>query len=292
MKTILIALACTLTSLNMMGQACIVLSNYMLTNVGSNTYKFSVYHSNPSNGTKTLSVNVTCGGTQVTGFPVCVDVRTNGTYTSPNFSCGNLSSIVITMTPYSGSSCGGNPCAGTSYSTGGSPLPIVMKDFSGTNKNNTNQIFWSSVTETSIASFDVESSTDAINYKNIGNVKAKGSNSTYNFTDYGTSVGKTYYRLKINEVDGKSYYSNIIWLNSDNSNNKTIIYPTPAQTSVTISIADDALLNTKAIVKDIKGATVISLNINSMHQTIDVSKLQSGIYFVQFSNGTVGKIIK
>jgi hypothetical protein len=96
-------------------------------------------------------------------------------------------------------------------------LPSSITDMSATYINNAVAIKWISNFEVNSDRFEIERSTDGINFKTIGSVAAQG-NSTikhdYSFTDEvrnsTSSKNDLYYRLKLVDKDTKSTYSKVL----------------------------------------------------------------------------------
>jgi hypothetical protein len=85
------------------------------------------------------------------------------------------------------------------------PTPVTIKTFTGETKNVNNILYWTVAQEDNLASYDVQRSNDAINFKTIANVKANGTSteSSYNFADTKPFNGTNYYRLQANDIDGE-----------------------------------------------------------------------------------------
>jgi len=62
------------------------------------------------------------------------------------------------------------------------------------------------------------------------------------------------------------------------------LYPNPTQDFVNISLGD--YTNGTLTISDVNGRTVQSTTLNSSENTIDVSNLQAGVYFVKITSGT------
>ncbi len=99
--------------------------------------------------------------------------------------------------------------ATTIVSTSSSPVPVKLKYFSVNKKENTNQLNWKASCTYGNAGFVIERSSNGINFKPIGNINATALRCQlpFNFTDNNSVAGKNYYRLKIADADGKSFYS-------------------------------------------------------------------------------------
>jgi|GEM_PF-3882499 len=102
--------------------------------------------------------------------------------------------------PFISSSC--------SFST----LPIHVEYFSLNKKENSNQLNWKASCTYGNAAFAIERSDDGIHFKSIGNITATALRCQlpFNFMDNNPVAGKNYYRLKISDAEGKSFYSKIL----------------------------------------------------------------------------------
>ncbi len=101
------------------------------------------------------------------------------------------------------------------------PLPITLGDFYLESSNNKTEIFWSTLSENNCDYFEIQKSTDGVNFYAIGAVLGNGNSSkliNYSFIDYRENTSITYYRLKQYDFDGKYQYSYTIstYFNSTN----------------------------------------------------------------------------
>ena len=180
-----------------------------------------------------------------------------------------------------------------------SSLPVRLLEFKGRLVNDNGLLNWKTENEVNLASYIVERSIDRKNYMPVGTVTANNSNGShlYSFTDpnialLGASV--IYYRLKQKDLDGKSTYSNIVALTIDKSL-LVMMYPNPVtQTSnVTITINRIETVNVKvingagAVVKQLQW----KLTSGSTSNSIDLSELAKGAYYLDISGETISKKI-
>ena len=158
------------------------------------------------------------------------------------------------------------------------------------------QIQWATATESNSKSYDIEWSTNGVNFIRIGTQKAAGNSSnitTYNFTHSNPANGFNYYRLKQIDLDGTFKYSAIVKVLKQ-KNNTISIYPNPATTSIQLGVAR----NKKVLVQifDMQGKQVLTLNSsNQLLFKIDITTLAKGNFLVQVSDGEVlytGSFIK
>jgi hypothetical protein len=118
-------------------------------------------------------------------------------------------------------------------------LPVTLKTFSGTIQNNQALLSWQTVTELNNQYYEVEHSSDGINFTPIGKVNGIGTSTVshnYSFTQSNLTAGKHYYRLAQHDADGSVRYSQIILL-SFKSNFKLQLIPNPATSTVNITAA-------------------------------------------------------
>jgi len=102
--------------------------------------------------------------------------------------------------------------ATTIVSSSATPVPVKLEYFSVNQKNNTNVLNWKASCSYGNAVFIIEKSEDGIHFSSIGNITATALRCQLplNYTDNNPLVGKNYYRLKITDADGISFYSKIL----------------------------------------------------------------------------------
>ena len=133
----------------------------------------------------------------------------------------------------SGSVTFDNTCGNNSFSqfliasTGSSVLPVTLLRFSGRQQQHTTLLEWEVAEEINLLAYEVQRSSDGINFKVIGNVDAINK-TTYNFTDAQPVTGNNYYRIKLIDKDGRSRLSAIIKITFD-KNGIIKLLPTPVK---------------------------------------------------------------
>jgi len=120
------------------------------------------------------------------------------------------------------------------------PLPVNCVDFKAIKKDNYIQLAWKVNAEINNKSFEVERSTDGINYVTMGTVLAgTAANGNYSFTDYNLSGKRNYYRLKQTDVSGQSrYICTTLSVPLGNSNDFSLghIFPNPSAGQAFVNI--------------------------------------------------------
>jgi hypothetical protein len=110
-------------------------------------------------------------------------------------------------------------------------LPVNLKIFKArAEDNNKVRVLWTTAYEKDNAYFDIERSTDGVNFTPVGRVPGKNSNGVltdYIFYDYHAMKGISFYRLKQVDVDTKFSYSPIERVRNDNTDVSIDVYPNP-----------------------------------------------------------------
>lgn len=183
-------------------------------------------------------------------------------------------------------------------------LPIVLTPLKGFYSNAVTHLTWSSLQESNCNYFEIQRSTDGINYSPIGKVNAKGNSDivvNYSFDDIKTAAGINYYRLKLLDKDGRFQNSNIVALNvSIKGINVTGVYPAPFTDKINVTISseikDQAIIslfdNTGKLLVTQQNAVSKGVNNLALENLDNISK---GFYIVKIQVGEsviVKKIIK
>jgi glucose/arabinose dehydrogenase len=188
------------------------------------------------------------------------------------------------------------------FCIGAGPLPIVLRKFSVTQRGNQNLVKWTTESEMYIEYFEVERSSDALNFLPVSQTPARNSSgpNEYSFTDNNFPAGVNYYRLKIIETDLTVRYSAIVKTFSEIKSEGLVISPNPVADNFSISYvaADNGLVIIR--ISDIRGKLI-----NTIHESVNrgqniiylqsMPAWKSGMYLVSVRQGNDiqhGKLIK
>lgn len=158
-------------------------------------------------------------------------------------------------------------------------LPLDLRTFSGVYQKQTAQLTWETAMEQALDRFEVEYSTDGVQYRYAGKVAARNKPSAYGFEHYFPFDGRLYYRLKMIDQDGSHRYSNIITLQG-REQSSALIFP---------SLVNDGLLYIDPVgdmaslrITSMNGTVVLQHNLEGKQgrQQINVSHLAQGMYLV------------
>ena len=165
-----------------------------------------------------------------------------------------------------------------------SVLPITLTSFTTTKKENTSLLQWHTCSETNCKGFSIERSTDNKTFTTIGFAASKGGgnkcNNDYSFTDNTPANGINYYRLKVQDNDGKFSYSNIQNLSFNIQNFKFKITPNPVVNILKVEGLDESMKYELRIMNDQGREMYSSFNIQNTTFSIHVSSLPAGIYYL------------
>ncbi len=173
-------------------------------------------------------------------------------------------------------------------------VPVALLNFNGNYVNSNVQLNWRVENEINFARYQVERSTDGINFTAIGTVAAGGSSAAaaYNFDDKFLPASEIlYYRLKLVDANGRFKYSNIILLRLNSLlQNKIVVFPNPFIDRFTLQY--QSLMNERIQLQliDISGRIIkqqfyqVSKGINQIY--VEAGNLPSGTYLLKLlANG-------
>jgi hypothetical protein len=171
----------------------------------------------------------------------------------------------------------------------GAVLPAELLTFQGKNTEGGNLLTWQTASEINTDNFEIERSTDGQLFDKIGTVKAQGKAANYDFLDKTTSFITVYYRLKINDLDGKTDYSKIVTLSQKAKGLTAKAYPNPAHDILTVDIGVEKKSDVTIELKDILGRTIWQSKAEntegSLSLPIPLTEVANGTYLLKVSNG-------
>lgn len=169
-----------------------------------------------------------------------------------------------------------------------SPMPVTLIYFQLEVKDNSRvELMWATSMEQDFDYFEIERSTNGIDFVVIGNQAGAGYNTEtlqrYTFTDANPISGSNYYRLKAIDLDGSFEYFNIVFaqIKTDKQLN---IYPNPSDgRRITTQLNFEPLHNAKIQVSDLTGTVVAETVVSGIEVDVEFStQLKPGIYLVTY----------
>jgi len=175
-------------------------------------------------------------------------------------------------------------------------LPVKLTSFTGVNNNNTIKLNWQTQYEQNSSHYNIQRSTDGINFTNISRVTAAGNSNnplSYNYDDVlpaSVKIHKTvYYRLQPVDIDGRFSFSQILAIQLYKTDLQLIVYPNPAKDLLQVKTGNSPAGNASLIITDATGRQmyikhiVLQQGINSI--PVNISLFSAGIYYVRLING-------
>ena len=168
------------------------------------------------------------------------------------------------------------------------PLPVEIVNFIGHQSGNTVVLEWTTLSEKDNDFFEIERSTDGVNFETIGFVQGAG-NSTekiaYSFADNAPESGLAYYRLSQVDYDGtRSYADKVISIAYITGNISLTVVPNPTTGQFQVRIIGATDGSAKLMTQS--GTVLRIIDINGPAESINISDLPSGIYILQYQTGT------
>jgi hypothetical protein len=174
-------------------------------------------------------------------------------------------------------------------------LPVNLTSFTASKQASGIQLNWSTASESNSDRFEVEKSTDGINFITATSVKAAGNSDTklnYTAIDANPAEGLNYYRLRQVDKDGKSKYYQVVsiqWVNEAKA--LVTLAPQPMVNTMTVKIKA-SVTNGSFTMYTLTGREVRSYPVNTAGgtTTIQVSRgsLSSGVYIYRLSSQNRG----
>ncbi len=181
-------------------------------------------------------------------------------------------------------------------------LPVELTTFTATQKNGV-VLKWSTATETNNYGFDIERSANNV-WQKIGFVAGSGTTNspmTYSYYDNNAASGKSVYRLKQIDRDGRFEYSKEVEVNIETSANTFSLdqnYPNPFNPTTNISFSVPVTGKTVLTVFNMLGQEVASIfngvaEAGKIHQAqFNASGLASGVYMYTIQSGSYNSVRK
>jgi hypothetical protein len=118
-------------------------------------------------------------------------------------------------------------------------LPVTLTDFKGTLLNKQTHLTWSTSSEQNSKNFEVEKSTDGVNYYKIGTVAAAGNSSSRR--DYSSKDNQVnainYYRLKMNDIDDRFKHSQVVVIRYNEASQALWVVNNPFSNHIDLRLA-------------------------------------------------------
>lgn len=166
------------------------------------------------------------------------------------------------------------------------PLPVTFAAFTGRQAGNSIVLEWTTMSESDNDYFEIERSSDGINFVTIGYVEGAGNSNSridYSFNDNAPEQGRLYYRLSQVDFDGTREYADkiVTVLYTGYDFDQLTIVPNPTHGLFRINVGRGMADGTIRLISQ-SGTVVRVFEINGYEQSIDISDLKDGVYILQY----------
>jgi hypothetical protein len=175
-------------------------------------------------------------------------------------------------------------------------VPISLVNFSGKANKTGNDLHWNTANEQNNKGFEIQRSTDGVNFAPIAFVNSLADNGyssinlNYTYTDSKVQAGKVFYRLKQVDYNQTAKMSEIISLYTELADNLAISRLVANSSKLAFVVNAPAAQKLSFVVYDASGKVVASKNtavtigINSLE--IDIANCPSGVYLLQIGGNS------
>lgn len=151
-----------------------------------------------------------------------------------------------------------------------------------------NRLNWHSETEDNFSRYELEYSVDGNNFALLSTLNPKGNTSDYNY-DHPLPYYKTFYRLKMVDIDGKYAYSSVVSVINPECNKQSLsLFPVPADKELIAQLQSETNQPASLSIYDMNGKLISSSSINlvkgSNRLTVNIGKLAKGMYYLKVEN--------
>lgn len=175
-------------------------------------------------------------------------------------------------------------------------LPVTLARFGGSLLDNAVSLSWTTSEEAGASHFDIERSTNAREFVQLGRVQAKGNSAAsqqYQFLDNRPEAGDNYYRLRMVDKDGSFEYSRVIVIDNGPGSVAFELLGNPASNrEIRFLLKNEHSAQVR--LTDMSGKSIgFSLSHTGNEFTLKPKGgLSSGLYILSLQRGSAGTIAK
>ena len=183
----------------------------------------------------------------------------------------------------------GSNCSYTITAFNATILPITLKYFTAWKRPDANRLTWMTTSEKSFSHFEIEKSTDGVNFIRIATIDGRGSNDRETAYSYDDNEMKSlqFYRLKYVDIGGKYTYSNVIRVNRNDATNAKVIFSNKITSMLALRIIDLPANDLSIKIIDNSGREIrsqhVKLNPGENSINLNTGSIPSGFYYLLLS---------
>ncbi len=177
-------------------------------------------------------------------------------------------------------------------------LPVTLTSFTASANGCAAILDWKTSNESNSNHYDVEAGTDGTTFTKVGTVASKNSvtGAAYSYLYDRTSVGTNYFRLKMEDNDGRDTYSQTVVLTGNGACGTNIpvrVFSNPTKEIMNIQ---GLAIGSHLQLFDINGKKLTEIIVGTSNTTVNISSYAAGVYNLRINavNGTVRmvKVVK
>ncbi len=170
---------------------------------------------------------------------------------------------------------------GAANGSGSLGLPVEWLNFEATLKDQQIHLYWQTATEENNRGFYVERSSDALHWEELGFIEGAGTTEEfrdYSFIDPSPSIGYNYYRIRQEDFNGDTDYSDIreVVLDPGTLVKNFRVYPNPTTEFIRVS----PIIGQYRIL-DLQGRVLQHSHLNGSTTKLSLSSFSRGTYIFE-----------
>lgn len=175
------------------------------------------------------------------------------------------------------------------------PLSVELNALTATDHSGYNELNWSTLAEINCTHYEIERSTDGLQFDQIGSVEATGTANEaaqYRFEDYTPAMGLNYYRVRQVRTDGSAVLSSIVMAEQQERLGFHMIrsYPNPTEGDIHVQFMQSDASPVSVRVLSLSGeqyySTTSSFPTGIHELTVPLSGLSQGMYLLEIRQHT------
>lgn len=178
----------------------------------------------------------------------------------------------------------------SSQNTQSDSLPVRLSTLEASSNGNTARLEWQVVCNLLFAKFEIQRSSNGIDYSTINSFEADQvrCRQPFDFTDANVS-GRVYYRIKVGDLDGRFAVSKTVVISGKrNGFEINSLTPSLVQTNAVLSISSASADKAEITIKSFQGVIVkkmsVSLTKGTTELLLNISSLAKGNYILTATN--------
>jgi uncharacterized repeat protein (TIGR01451 family) len=170
-------------------------------------------------------------------------------------------------------------------------LPVNLSSFTASLNGSSVNVNWKTTAENNAKHFEVQRSTNGVDFVTIGIVRAANSatGKSYSYKDGNPLKGFNYYRLKSVDIDGAFKFSSTVLVNIGNGADViSSVYPNPTNGTVILKLQGEIRGKVQVMIMDHSGRIVLTrqydaLNSSQLQADLQLGHLSKGSYILKIT---------